>query len=184
MTAGDPLTSPRTLQNDKDIDESSRPGTKQILHRMLQDGSGQDYFVYRPGNHSPDGPVFVAVHDISRNAREQAAAFSDICEHYGAILIAPHFSASRFPNYQRLGRSRHLHDRGRRANEALDAILDEIGTLTGVSADRVYLFGYGAGGRFVLRYAMARPGRVAGVVIAFSYPIIPMLYNPNPVPPI
>jgi len=162
------LSFQRTLLNDKDIDDSSSPGTKQILHRMLQDGSGQDYFVYLPGNDSPDGPVFVAVHDISRNAREQAAAFSDICEHYGATLIAPHFSASRFPNYQRLGRSRHVHDRGRRANEALDAILEEIATLTGVSVGRIYLFGYGAGGRFALRYAMARPERVAGAVIAFA----------------
>jgi len=160
------LISQRTLPNDKDIDDSSPPGKKQILHRMLQDGSGQDYFVYRPGNDLPDGPVFVAVHDISRNAREQAAAFSDICEHYGATLVAPHFSASRFPNYQRLGRSRNSHDHGKRANEALNAILEEIATLTGVSTERVYLFGYGAGGRFALRYAMTQPERVAGVVIA------------------
>jgi multidrug resistance efflux pump/pimeloyl-ACP methyl ester carboxylesterase len=166
LTAGENLTFQRTLLNDKDIDESSPPGRKQILHRLLQDGSGQDYFVYCPGTDLPDGPLFVAVHDISRNAREQVAAFADICEHYGATLIAPHFSASRFPNYQRLGRSRHALDRGRRANEALDAILEEVSSLTGVPAERVYLFGYGAGGRFAMRYAMAQPGRVAGVVIA------------------
>ncbi len=160
------MNSTRTLLNDGDIDESSPPGEKQILHRMLQDGSGQDYFVYRPGSGVPGGRLFVAVHDISRNAREQATAFSDVCERYGATLIAPHFAASRYPNYQRLGRSRHAIDRGKRADEALDAILQEFATLAGVSAERIYLFGYAAGARFALRYAMAHPERVAGAVIA------------------
>jgi multidrug resistance efflux pump/poly(3-hydroxybutyrate) depolymerase len=156
------------LLDHDDIDESSPPGEKQILHRRLQDGSGQDYFVYRTGGGVSGGPLFVAVHDILRNAREQATVFSAVCERYGATLIAPHFAANRYPNYQRLGRSRHALDRGRRADEALDAILQEFTLLAGVRAERIYLFGYAAGGRFALRYAMAHPERVAGVVVAFA----------------
>lgn len=162
------MKSQKTSLNDKDIDESSPPGSMQILHRMLQEGSGQDYFVYRPGSSAPGSPLFVAVHDISRDAREQAVAFSDICERYGATLIAPHFAAGRYPNYQRLGKSRQALDRGKRADEALDAILQEYSTLTGIPVERIYLFGYGAGGRFALRYAMAHPERVAGAVVAFA----------------
>ena len=162
------MKSQRTLLDHDDIDESTPPCEKQILHRRLQDGSGQDYFVYRPGGGGSGGPLFVAVHDILRNAREQATVFSGVCERYGATLIAPHFAANRYPNYQRLGRSRHALDRGRRADEALDAILQEVTLLTGVRAERIYLFGYAAGGRFALRYAMAHPERVAGVVVAFA----------------
>jgi membrane fusion protein (multidrug efflux system) len=156
----------RTALNDADIDESLPPGEKQVIHRMLQNGTRQDYFAYRPANRRPGGPLVVAVHDISRNAREQAEAFVDVCERYGATLVAPHFASDRYPNYQRLGRSRHAVDRGKRADEALDAILEEFAPLADLSADKIYLFGYGAGGRFAMRYAMAHPERVAGVAIA------------------
>ena len=173
MTSED-LKSRPTLRNTEDIDESPVLAEKQVLHRILQDGSKQDYFVYRPGNLESDAPLFVAVHDISRNAREQATAFSSICETNGAILVAPHFAANRYPDYQRLGQSRQERDRGRWADEALALILDDVTRLTGASAERIYLFGFGAGGRFALRYAMAHPGRVSGVVVAsadaFTFP--------------
>ena len=150
----------------EDIDESSPPVEKQILHRQLQDGSGLDYFIYRPTRDATAGPLFVAVHDISRNARAQATAFATVCDSVGATLVAPHFAVNRYPNYQRLGRSRYALDRGKRADEALDEILEEVATLAGTPAGQIYLFGYGAGGRFSMRYALAHPERVAGVVIA------------------
>ncbi len=141
---------------------------------MIQDESQQDYFVYRPGNCVTDTPVFVAVHDISRNAREQVEAFASACERRGVILVAPYFAVDRYPNYQRLGISHQSRDAGRWADEALVSILEDVTRLTGASADRIYLFGFGAGGRFAMRYALAHPGRVAGVVIvaadAYTYP--------------
>ena len=81
------------------------------------------------------------MHDISRNAREQAQAFATVCERYAATLVAPHFAADRYPNYQRLGRSRHVADRGKRADEALVSILDDVARLTGVPVYGIYLFG-------------------------------------------
>lgn len=160
------MNSQGPLLNAEDIDESSPPVEKQILHRQLQDGSGLDYFIYRPSRDSTAGPLFVAVHDISRNVRAQARAFTAVCDRFGATLVAPHFAANRYPNYQRLGRSRSALDQGKRADEALDEILEEVATLAGAPAEQIYLFGYAAGGRFAMRYAMAHPERVAGVVIA------------------
>ena len=133
---------------------------------MLQDGYGQDYFVYRPGSGGRDSALVVAIHDISRDAQEQAKAFAAACERYGVLLVAPHFAVDRYPNYQRLGRSRHSSSREMKADGALDSILEEVASLTGVSAARIHLFGYAAGGRFAMRYAMGHPDRVAGVVIA------------------
>jgi multidrug resistance efflux pump/pimeloyl-ACP methyl ester carboxylesterase len=156
---------PTTLSGG-DFDESATLVAQQILHRLLPDQSGQDYFVYRAGRDRRDGPLIVAVHGISRNAREAAEVFAGTCERYGATLIAPHFAADRYPNFQRLGRSRHPADRGKGADEALASILEDVARLTGVPVQRIYLFGFGAGGRFALRYAMAHPERVAGVVIA------------------
>jgi multidrug resistance efflux pump/acetyl esterase/lipase len=146
-------------------DEGPAPAEEEILHRTLADGSGQDYFVYRPPSVAADGPLFVAIHDISRNAHGQAAAFAGVCARYGATLVVPHFPASRYPNYQRLGRSRNSLDSGKRADEALDTILQEVAALDGVAPERICLFGYGAGGRFAMRYTMAHPERVAAVVI-------------------
>lgn len=171
---GEILNTQGTALNDNDIDESSPPGEKQLLHRMLQNGSRQDYFIYRPENCEPGGPLVVVVHDISRNAREMSAAFTDICDRYGVTLLAPHFATNRYPNYQRLGRSRHAVDRGMRADEALDAILEEFAPQAGVSSEKFYLFGYGAGGRFAMRYAMAHPSRIAGAAMtsadAYTFP--------------
>lgn len=149
-----------------EADQAPTLATGRVLHRLMQDGSGQDYFVYRPDEVGPDAPIFVAVHDISRNAEEQATLFSGLCERYGAMLVAPHFALDRHPNYQRLGRRRHSRMREQRADATLDAIVEEVASLTGVPTPRFHLFGYAAGARFAMRYAMAHPDRVAGVVLA------------------
>jgi multidrug resistance efflux pump/poly(3-hydroxybutyrate) depolymerase len=162
------LKSRSTRRDADDIDVSPRLARHEVVHRALPDGSGQDYFVYFSRQGGQDSPPIVAVHDISRNAREQMQAFSEVCKNYGASLIAPHFAADRYPNYARLGRSRQSADRGRRADEALAAILEDIAQLSGMQTQRIYLFGFGAGGRFALRYAMAYPERVAAVTVALA----------------
>ena len=162
------MTSETTSIEAVEIDESPSFAEGQVLHRMLQDGSGHDYFVYRPVGAGADAPIFVAIHDISRNAREQATFFAWSCDRHDAVLIAPSFAADRYPNYQRLGRSRQKHADGRRADATLEVILDEVASLSGMPMPppRIHLFGYAAGGRFAMRFAMAHPDRVAGVVIA------------------
>jgi multidrug resistance efflux pump/predicted esterase len=138
---------------------------EQIAHRVLPE-SGDDYFVCRPADATSETPIFVAVHDIARDPKEQARAFAAASEAYGVVVIAPHFAADRYRNYQRLGRSRHASSRGRRADQALDLILADVASATGTPTQRIHLFGFGAGARFALRYAMAHPDRVAGAVIA------------------
>ncbi len=135
---------------------------KRIVRRALRSDPGQEYYVYVPSGGGQGAPIFISVHGISRNAREQARLFSTHAEHHGAVLIAPHFTAERHPDYQRLGRVGH----GLRADAALNAIIEEVSLSTGASAGQVYLFGYSGGAQFAHRYMMAYPHRVARCVVA------------------
>jgi pimeloyl-ACP methyl ester carboxylesterase len=114
--------------------------------------------------------MLVAVHGISINAREQARWFAPWAEKTGAILVAPLFEPSFFPDYQRLGRT----GLGQRADLALHAMLDAAAAEAGVSNPVVNLFGFSGGGQFAHRYAMANPQRVKGQVLAapgwFTFP--------------
>jgi len=112
----------------------------------------------------------VAVHGISRNAREQALRFAPFAEQYGVALVAPVFPRDRYSDYQRLGRL----GKGERADLALECIVSEVRQLLDLRADRVHLFGFSGGGQFVHRYAMAHPERVASLAVAaagwFTFP--------------
>jgi pimeloyl-ACP methyl ester carboxylesterase len=127
-----------------------------VLFRRLAGDHGQHYFLYLPRSGSVNARVLVSVHGISRNAREHAEEFARLAERHGVVLVAPLFSADRFPGYQRLGR---------RADRVLESILAEVGRLTGAFTRRVYLFGFSGGGQFVHRYAMANPRRVRAYVL-------------------
>lgn len=156
-------------------DEASQRGAAELVERrVLDDGSGQDYFVSLPKHFYAETPVVVLVHDISRDAEHQAKAFASACERYGAILLAPHFAADRYLNFQRLGRSRKETDHGKHADDALKAILKSFALTSGATVDKIHLVGFGAGGRFAIRYSLANPDSVAGVVAAcadsFTFP--------------
>jgi multidrug resistance efflux pump/predicted esterase len=156
------LNTEPTTPGAKDSDPKWPLPKKQLLRRELEADPGQEYSVYVPSTGGREAPLFVAVHGISRNAHEQAKLFCGDCEAYGVVLVAPRFAAERYSNYQRLGWSRG----GKRADVALEKMIEEVASLTGASAARVHLFGYDGGARFVHRYAMAHPERVARAVIA------------------
>ncbi len=120
-----------------------------------------DYYLYLPKHVNESTRVLVSVHGISRNARIHALRFASLAEQYGVIVVAPYFSEHRFPDYQRLGRS----GRGQRADKALNNMLSDVARLTGVTTDKVYMFGYSGGAQFVHRYMMAYPERVASAVL-------------------
>ncbi len=132
-----------------------------VLRRRLGGAGGQKYYLYIPRSAGARAPLLVAVHGISRKARQQAQLLASMAELYGVIVLAPLFDARQFPDYQRLGRL----GRGARADLALDRIVGEVLNLTGADSSRLYLFGYSGGGQFAHRYAMAHPERVAGVAI-------------------
>lgn len=133
-----------------------------ILDRVLKDDPGQRYYVYLPTTANlAQAPVLVTVHGISRNARIHVRHYAPLAEQRGIIVVAPRFSKTRFPDYQRLGRA----GRGARADHMLERILAEVGGFTGADVKQPYLFGYSGGGQFVHRYAMAYPQRVAAIAI-------------------
>jgi dienelactone hydrolase len=141
-----------------------------VVRRVLHADPGQEYFVYVPKSGGEGAPLLVAVHGISRNAREVATLFSKHAESHGVVLVAPVFSAERSGDYQRLGRK----GRGNRADQALEAIVEEVALLTGAQASEFYLFGYSGGAQFAHRYSMANPHRVARAAVAaagwYSFP--------------
>jgi poly(3-hydroxybutyrate) depolymerase len=142
-------------------DRIPSPRKKRVVRRVLTSDPGQEYFVYVPRSGGKKAPLFVAVHGISRNAPEHADWFSRHAEDYGVVLVAPLFSKERNSDYQRLGRT----GRGTRADETLQAIVEEAVLLTGASGTQIHLFGYSGGAQFAHRYAMAYPHRIARAVV-------------------
>lgn len=140
-------------------DTAVRPGV--VQERVLLDDWQQHYFVYVPRELNATRPLFVAIHGISRNAREHAEQFTALADRYGVAVVAPLFDEQRFPDYQRLGRR----GRGARADLMLQRIVDEFAALIGVDASRFCLFGYSGGGQFAHRFALAHPGRVAAYAV-------------------
>jgi poly(3-hydroxybutyrate) depolymerase len=133
-----------------------------VLSRMrLESDRRQLYYVYVPRVVLPGAPLVVAVHGISRNAREHAQRLASYADEYGVVLVAPLFDEERFPDYQRLGRPA----RGARADHMLERIVAEAGRTTGADVRKLYLFGFSGGGQFVHRFAMAYPERVASYVV-------------------
>jgi len=118
-------------------------------------------YAYVPERAGPDVPLLVAVHGISRDAREQARAFQAAAEAHGWVLVAPEFLETRHGDYQRLGRV----GRGPRADRALEDLIDACAKRFDLRFGRRFLFGFSAGGQFVHRYLMAHPQRVTAAVV-------------------
>jgi pimeloyl-ACP methyl ester carboxylesterase len=149
----------------------------QVLERTLADGSKARYFLYVPPSVSSHPPLFVTVHGISRNAREHARLFAPFADQYGVVVLAPLFPAQAYDDYQRLGRKGDAEHAGR----VLEAMVDEVGRLTGAKTERFFLFGYSGGGQFAHRYAMAHPERVGAYAVgAAGWYTFPDLHLPYP----
>ena len=135
---------------------------KRILLRTLRSDPTQEYLLYIPEKGGENASMLVSVHGISRNAYEQAAAFADLCERQGYVLVVPVFTPEQHKDYQRLGRA----GRGRRVDLLLHTILAEVGSLTGADVTQFRIFGFSGGAQFVHRYVMVHPQRVLAAVVA------------------
>ena len=133
----------------------------QVVERTLANGSKARYFFYVPPNVASHPTLFVTVHGISRNAREHVRLFAPFADQYGVVVLAPLFPAQTYGDYQRLGRK----DDAEHAGRVLEAMVDEVGRLTGAKTERFFLFGYSGGGQFAHRYAMAHPERVGAYAV-------------------
>jgi poly(3-hydroxybutyrate) depolymerase len=137
------------------------PPRGHVLLRALRSDPTQEYLAYVPHSAGRHAPVLVSVHGVSRNAHEQAAVFSELCDAHGAVLVAPIFNVDQHKDYQRLGRK----GRGARVDHLLHRHLAEMVSLSGADATQVYLFGFSAGAQFAHRYLLAHPHRVARAVV-------------------
>jgi pimeloyl-ACP methyl ester carboxylesterase len=133
-----------------------------IVRRVPAQHDAVPYLAYVPETAGPRAPVLVTVHGLSRNAGDHARRFAPWCDRYGVVLAAPIFAPGLHDDYQRLGRS----GRGRRADLALDAVLEDLAAASGASTARIHLFGFSGGAQFAHRYAMAHPQRVARAAVA------------------
>ncbi len=129
----------------------------QLIQKRVSPATGITYFLYVPPGVTESTPLFVTVHGWSRNAEEHAAGFLPYAERYGVVLLAPLFDAKGVPGYQRLAsRQKEV-----RADQVLEALIEEVGALYGLNTAVFRLFGFSGGGQFAHRYAMAHPERVA-----------------------
>ena len=133
-----------------------------LVSRRVASDRTLRYEHFAPAGTARTDLVLVAVHGISRNAREHASALAALAQRLGCHLIAPRFDREQFPDYQRLG----IDGRGRRADLALQLMLADL-TRFGVRADAsLVLSGYSGGAQFVHRYAMFWPQRVCSLLVA------------------
>ena len=151
-----------TRHSDTAETTTSEPRQSVVTRCVLASDPRLAYLVYVPKARSTEERLVVSIHSANRNAGAHARLLSAYAEMYGAVLLVPHFSASRYGDYQSLGRI----GRGKRADLALHRIIAEATALIGTPADRFHLFGFSAGAQFVHRYTMAYPHRVASAVIA------------------
>jgi pimeloyl-ACP methyl ester carboxylesterase len=121
----------------------------------------QACYLYVPHRVEQPARLLVAVHGISRNAREHAELFATLAAERGVIVVAPRFGRKCFAGYQRLAPDRG----GRPADAVFDEIIVEVRALLDLPEAPLHLFGFSGGGQFVHRYAMAHPEKVARAVI-------------------
>jgi pimeloyl-ACP methyl ester carboxylesterase len=153
----------RPLARCAELSAPDTGGGGRLLHCRRAGARPAPYFLRLPPGGTEGAPVLVAVHGISRNAREQVEAFGAEAARLGMVTVGPLFARRRFPAYQRLGRSR----RGVVSNpdRALEAILEEVAEATGADVSRIFLFGFSGGAQFAHRFTMRYPHRVRAMVL-------------------
>jgi pimeloyl-ACP methyl ester carboxylesterase len=137
--------------------------------RRLESDTRQRYWVSMPRPRPTGGGqsvgVLVSVHGISRNAGAHARALASVSDELGLVLVAPHFSRSRFPDYQRLGRPGRL-GAGGRADTMLLRIVETVRVEFGLARQPFLLVGHSGGAQFALRFAVTHADHVAGYVLS------------------
>lgn len=147
-------------------DDCSRPSPEL---RRLDDDPLQRYWVSAPrewhARRSPPRGLLVSVHGISRNAGAHARALATLADELDLVLLAPHFSRSRFPDYQRMGRPGHLGPGGR-ADQMLLRIAQGVRKEYDLGTQPLLLMGHSGGAQFALRFALTHAAQVAAYVLS------------------
>lgn len=119
---------------------------------------------WRKARGAPAG-LLVSVHGISRNAAAHARTLAALADELDLVLVAPHFSRSRFPDYQRMGRAGRLGPGGR-ADHMLLRIVQAVRSEFGLAAQPLLLMGHSGGAQFALRFALVHPAQVAAYALS------------------
>lgn len=110
-------------------------------------------WIYVPAKVNPDSHPLVAVHGISRRAKEQVQLLAKAADRSGRIVIAPLFGRRHWRKYQRISN-------GSRSDRALLDLLARI-EMQGLAPTRKFdLTGYSGGAQFAHRFAMLFPQRI------------------------
>lgn len=119
------------------------------------------YYLWAHPDPQPAARLLVAVHGISRDARQQIRLLQPEAARQGVSLVAPIFDEVRYAGYQQLG----IRGSGNRADQALLAMLADVEELLGarLPAD---LFGFSGGAQFAHRFAMLYPHAVHRLALA------------------
>jgi hypothetical protein len=128
---------------------------------VLNDG---EYLVYIPSSYTSKKkwPVVVSVHARFEPWQDFEKMWRVESEKYGFIVLAPHFDAVKYPQYEYMVGLQGSSD------AHLLNILDELGKVVSIQADQVYMFGHSTGGRFVSAFTFLYPERVRMAAIAGS----------------
>lgn len=127
---------------------------------------------------SPDAPVLVAIHGISRNAAEIAARFARHPAFAAVTIVAPLFERKRFGKYQQLlaRRSREVP-----SDRALFALLDRLATERGVGRGKFMVFGFSGGAQMAHRLTLLHPDRVSALcAVSAGWYLLPELETSYP----
>lgn len=114
--------------------------------------------VYLPGRFTPDMPVGIIMHGITRDAWSYMESWVGLAEQYGFVLVVPEFSKTswRTTYAYNLGNVRDRSGKDRASREwgftALDTVFDAVRDQFSLDAERFYIYGHSAGAQFVHRY--------------------------------
>lgn len=153
---------------------------------------GTRYFFYHPANRREASAtktglrpwMLVCVHDADLRAED----VFNICYKAGkkvqlAVLV-PVIDNINYPDYG------NFNVRGQRFDKRMLELIDHVGKYAQLSTREVYMFGYGEGGDFVHRFAMAYPKRIARAAYecnSFTLPdnevFFPKGLEPSPLAP-
>lgn len=152
----------------------------------LQAGRGSFMFydslgnVDRPINvryYLPDGftehtPIVFVMHGASRAGPRYTDDWVPEAERYGFLLLVPEFSADRYPGsaWYNLG---HMFDESGEPVDpshwtytAVEHLFEHVKRITGSAETTFRIYGHSAGGQFVHRFLMFRPGAPVGRAVA------------------
>jgi pimeloyl-ACP methyl ester carboxylesterase len=145
------------------------------FHRAEERHAGS-FFVARPETEPELSQILVAVHGISRDAREQVEMFGHVALTRGWTVVAPLFDMATHPQFQQLGICR----RHTQARADL-ALLDMLDTIVGAEAVKFCLFGFSGGAQFAHRFALFHPERVTAMALgAAGWYTFPKAKRPYP----